>query len=495
MSSSIATANATFKGKPSQLKRNNTHNASFPNNDGSPSSGQSRRVICQYCDKPNHMAKVCYKLHGYPKRTNGPMAHHTRTTPHAASQDWIMDSGATHHITNALDNLHLNHPYHGRDELLVGDGTGLSITHTGKTSINTSSHSLQLPHVLHVPKISKNLLSISSLCQTNPISMEFFFDYFLVKDLKTRVPLIKGHHKQGLYILPQPTTIPTTLHATSTNLPWHHILGHPSYRILSQFPFFKQIKQKEQQPCISCNIVKSHKLPFSTSSISSKKPLELLYTDVWGPSPTKSINGCVYYLIIVDHFTKYIWLYPLKNKSDVSIIFPAFKSLVEKYFNLPIVSLHSDNGGEFIKLKTFLTTYGISHYTTPPHTPELNAIAERRHRHIVETDKALLHTANLPLSFWSHAFRTAVYLINRLPTPVLQMKSPFQLLHKTEPNPLHLHSFGCLCFPWLRPYTSNKLQPRSHPCIFIGYADTQYVYHCLDPNTNKNIHLQTCKIL
>jgi len=231
MSSSIATANATFKGKPSQLKRNNTHNASFPNNDGSPSSGQSRRVICQYCDKPNHMAKVCYKLHGYPKRTNGPMAHHTRTTPHAASQDWIMDSGATHHITNALDNLHLNHPYHGRDELLVGDGTGLSITHTGKTSINTSSHSLQLPHVLHVPKISKNLLSISSLCQTNPISMEFFFDYFLVKDLKTRVPLIKGHHKQGLYILPQPTTIPTTLHATSTNLPWHHILRHPSDRI------------------------------------------------------------------------------------------------------------------------------------------------------------------------------------------------------------------------------------------------------------------------
>jgi len=176
--SSIATANAAFKGKPSQLKRNNTHSASFPNNGGSPSSGQSCRVICQYCDKPNHTAKVCYKLHGYPKRTNGPMAHHARTTPHAASQDWVMDSGATHHITNALDNLHLNHPYHGKDELLVGDGTGLPITHTGKTSINTSSHSLQLPHVLHVPKISKNLLSISSLCQTNPISVEFFLIIF-----------------------------------------------------------------------------------------------------------------------------------------------------------------------------------------------------------------------------------------------------------------------------------------------------------------------------
>lgn len=306
-----------------------------------------------------------------------------------------------------------------------------------------------------------------------------------MKDLKTRVPLIKGHHKHGLYILPQPSTIPSAIHATSTNLPWHHILGHPSDRILHQFPFIKQIKQKDQQPCISCNIVKSHKLPFTTSSISSTKPLELLYTDVWGPSPTKSINNYVYYLIIVDHFTKYIWFYPMKNKSDVSIIFPAFKNLVEKYFNLPIITLYSDNGGEFIKLKKFLTTHGISHQTTPPHTPELNSTAERRHRHIVETGKALLHTANLPSSFWSYAFRTAVYLINRLPTPILHMKSPFEVLHKTQYNPQHLHSFGCLCFPWLKPYTSNKLQPRSQPCIFIGYADTQYAYHCLDPTTNK----------
>jgi hypothetical protein len=96
-----------------------------------------------------------------------------------------------------------------------------------------------------------------------------------------------------------------------------------------------------------------------------------LYTDVWGPSPNKSIDGYSYYLIIVDHFTKYIWFYPLKYKSDVSTIFPKFKSLVEKFFNLPIITIYSDNGGEFIKLKQFLTTHGISHYTTPPHPPML----------------------------------------------------------------------------------------------------------------------------
>ena len=74
-------------------------------------------------------------------------------------------------------------------------------------------------------------------------------------------------------------------------------------------------------------------------------------------------------------------------------------SIVEHYFNLPIMSLYSDNGGEFIKLGHFLAQHGISHFTTLPHTPEYNALAKRRHHHIVETDRALLHHAQLPSSF------------------------------------------------------------------------------------------------
>ena len=140
---------------------------------------------------------------------------------------------------------------------------------------------------------------------------------------------------------------------------------------------------------------------------------------------------------------------------------------------------------EFIKLRSFLTQQGISHFTTPPHTPELNATAERRHRHIVETGRTLLYHANLPQKFWSFAFLTATYLINRLPTPVLDMQSPYEILHKTKSNIHHLHSFGCLCFPWLRPYTKSKLQPRSTPCIFLGYSPSQYAYHCFDPKTEK----------
>jgi len=166
----------------------------------------------------------------------------------------------------------------------------------------------------------------------------------------------------------------------------------------------------------------------------------------------------------------------MKNKSDVSSIFIQFKAIVEKKFNLQIISFYSDNDGEFLKLKSFLTSHGITHLTSPPHTPELNGTAERRHKHIVETGRTLVHNANLPPQFWSYAFTTATYLINRMPTPNLTMNSPYQILFNQSPNYNNLHSFGCLCFPWLRPYTIHKLQNRSTPCIFLGYSNSHHAY-------------------
>lgn len=114
---------------------------------------------------------------------------------------------------------------------------------------------------------------------------------------------------------------------------------------------------------------KSHKLPFNKSSLSSSSPLEIVFSDVWGPSPFVSIDDFRYYVIFIDHYSKYVWLFPMKFKSDVALIFPIFKNIVENQFNCKIKNFYSDNGGEFIKLKSFFQHHGIIHLTTPPHTP------------------------------------------------------------------------------------------------------------------------------
>lgn len=87
----------------------------------------------------------------------------------------------------------------------------------------------------------------------------------------------------------------------------------------------------------------------------------------------------------------------MHKKTDVAMLFPQFKFLVEKYFQLPILAFYSDNEGEFEALNKIFQTHGISHFTTPPHTPEHNGTAERRHCHIVETGLALLTKPHCPV--------------------------------------------------------------------------------------------------
>ncbi|KAJ0099515.1 hypothetical protein Patl1_20748 [Pistacia atlantica] len=97
----------------------------------------------------------------------------------------------------------------------------------------------------------------------------------------------------------------------------------------------------------------------------------------------------------------------------------------------------------------------------------------------------LLHDASLPLSYWPYAFQTVTYRINRQPTPLLQNKSPFEVLFGQRANYLKLRKFGCLCYPLTRPYNAHKLQPKSIPCIFIGYSQTENAYKCMDPLTGQ----------
>lgn len=97
----------------------------------------------------------------------------------------------------------------------------------------------------------------------------------------------------------------------------------------------------------------------------------------------------------------------------------------------------------------------------------------------------MLSHSSLPLPYWSYAVSTATHIINWLPTPLLNHKSPWEILFQSKPDLLYLRSFGCTCFPLLIPYNKHKLQPHTKHCIFLGYPTHSKGYICLEPSTHR----------
>jgi hypothetical protein len=338
-----------------------------------------------------------------------------------------------------------------------------------------------------VPDIKRNLLFVYQFCVDNNVSIEFLPWCFLVKDLLTGKIRAKGKTKEGVYDWSCIVTPHSFSSLKLALINWHFRLGHPSFSVLKTILTKHNLDSSSVSKdfvCNTCHCNKSHKLPFSVSTLISQKPLELISSYVW-TSPLSFVNGFKYHVIFVDHFTKYIWFYLLKKKFDVKSTFIRFKAILENYFNGKIMTLYSDNGGKYIVLTEFFVTHGISHLTTP-HTPEHNGFVERRHIYIVKVGLSLLTYASLPF-FLSYAFATAVYLINHMPTTTLQNLSPYALIFQHSPNYEKLHSFGCLCYPWLCPYTAHKLDPQSKPCIFLGYSLSQSAYLLFEPKFSKII--------
>ncbi|KAL5563628.1 hypothetical protein UlMin_033375 [Ulmus minor] len=263
---------------------------------------------------------------------------------------------------------------------------------------------------------------------------------------------------------------------------WHRRLGYPSSKILSKV--LANCKEKLNSKskfhfCDACQFGKSHLLPFPISDSHASQILDLIHTDVWGPAPIQSTSGFRYYMHFLDDHSRYTWIFPLKFKSEAFSTFLQFKTLVENQFERKIKCVQSDMGGEYRKFSEFVKQNGVTFRHPCPHTLAQNGRAERKHRHITETGLTLLAQACMPTRFWWEAFQTSTFLINRLPTPVLKDLTPLEKMSGKLPDYKALKTFGCACFPCLRPYPTHKFQFHSTKCVFLGYSESHKGYKCL----------------
>ena len=366
--------------------------------------------------------------------------------------------------------------YTSKDSVIIKNGASLPITQTGTLSPIPNIHLLD---VLVVPHLTKKFLSISKLTSDFSLSVTFTNNLISIKNRQPGRVVATGKRDGGLYVLERGNSafisaLRNNFLRASYDL-WHACLGHVNHSVISFLNRKYHLSLESLLPssslCNTCQLAKSHRLSYSRNERRSSHVLDLIHCDLWGPSPVKSNPGFLYYVIFIDDYSRFTWFYPLKFKSDFFFyIFLQFQKFVKNQYSSRIKVFQSDGGAEFTStcFKTHLRNSGIHHQLSCPYTPTQNGRAERKHRHVTETGLALLFHSHLSPRFWVDASSTAAYIINRLPTPLLGGKSPFELLYGYTPHYDNFHPFGCRVYPYLHDYMPNKLSPPQHSLYFFG---------------------------
>ncbi|KAM0029215.1 putative RNA-directed DNA polymerase [Helianthus debilis subsp. tardiflorus] len=269
---------------------------------------------------------------------------------------------------------------------------------------------------------------------------------------------------------------------------WHKRLGHAGDEKLSKINDLSNFSFKNNgDVCDSCIKSKLTRKPFPISTTRTSACFELLHCDIWGKYRTPTLSKANYFLTIVDDYSRSVWVFLLKHKYEASTCLINFHKLIQTQFERNVKRIRCDNGGEFVSnhMLSFYAEQGIILETSCPHTPQQNGVVERKHRHLLETARALKVEAKLPIRFWGECILTATYIINRLPSKVIGGKTPFELLYGEKPSYDHMRIFGCMAYYRSIEAKSDKFEIRGKPGVFMGYPNGTKGYKIYDPNSGK----------
>ena len=159
-------------------------------------------------------------------------------------------------------------------------------------------------------------------------------------------------------------------------------------------------------------------MSFNNNESISNSIFELIHSDVLGPSPVASIGGSRYFVIFIDDYSCYSWIFLMKSRFEILPIYSNFAKMVETQFSKCIKTFQSDNALEYTQyaFQTLLHSYGTTRHLTCPGTSQQNGRAEIKLRHILDTVRALLLSAKVPAPFWGEAVFHTVHAINHIPS-------------------------------------------------------------------------------
>ena len=270
--------------------------------------------------------------------------------------DWIMDIGATDHMTPDIRKFKEYVSCPGRTKVFIAGREVLPVAGIGTVKFRDLGFT---KNVLHVPNLKAQLISPQRFVKDLKYDFDITDDgcFLLEKGTRRRILaseerggllyLEDGDHKKAMIVgilemLKENCRMPEELRR------WHCRSGHLSFEFLVKlFPNLGRIIVRNQFECETCQLAKHKRASFSRKSERKENPFQLIHSDVWGPLANLSITGDKWFLILVDDCTRATWIYPLKTKGEVSQKVKEFFIMVERQFNTPIKCFRSDNARDF----------------------------------------------------------------------------------------------------------------------------------------------------
>ena len=380
------------------------------------------------------------------------------------------DSGCTNHMTGEkkmLTSYEKNE--NSCDSITFGDNSQEKVLGYGKIAI-TTEHSIS--KVLLVDSLDYNLLSVSQLCEMgyNCLFTNKGVTVFRRSDGSFA---FKGVLKGKLYLVdfaPDEVELETCLIAKANmGWLWHRRLAHVGMRNLHKLQKgghilgLTDVVFEKDRPCGACQAGKQVGAPHPAKNVmTTKRPLEMLHMDLFGPIAYISIGGNKYGLVIVDDYSRFTWVFFLHDKSETQGVLKKFLKRAQNEFSLRIKKIRSDNGSEFknTQVEEFLDEEGIKHEFSAPYSPQQNGVAERKNRTLIEMARSMLDEYKTSDRFWAEAVNTACHATNRLYLHRLLKKTPYELLTGNKPNVSYFRVFGSKCYILNKKPKSSKFAPK-----------------------------------
>jgi hypothetical protein len=414
--------------------------------------------------------------------------------------DWIVDSGASEHITGNRQLLINYKPSEHPRLIRFGNGQVCHAAGTGDAFlVDLQGTATRIRGVWHVPDACHNLVSVKRgvvdgfSFTINDIGCQVFRRQQQVLDAKPRLGLwilrgavpekIDGKASYPRYAL---QAVPATLwHSRFAHLGYSNMLRMVQKDMVAGLSIseaeLSALKGTDCEPCKRSGLTRP---PFPSSDSRSSKPLQLIHTDLCGPLPEGDM-GERYFLTVLDDYSKFAVVTALQKKSDAADALKGVVARLETATGHKTVTIRSDGGGEYLstELQSWLTDRGIQHQLTTAYTPQQNGSAERLNRTLLQKVRSVLFESALPHVLWPELLCAVAHIRNRSPVS-LQDVTPHEAFLGSKPDVSHLRQLGCKVYTLIpKEKRSDKLQPVSQLGRLVGYSRDRKAYRVVLEST------------